>query len=476
MKFIKLSLATCVALSALSTMSSAQPLEEAIKGIDVSGMLRYRYTDDRYKNELYKKDNLRGEPPRDRGSAQHEWRAEALFKTPVVNNISMNLGIYYSNANNVNHGKGIEIDNNDEKVKVPFAGEGLGSGGDGSFGVREFTAVITPDITSTTLKLGKMPLMTPLNDSDDRGTGVFITNSDISNWSFVAGAFDSWSLDDGVPSATDSIAKPLYTLAALSNYETSIGNFDTQLWLYYVQDIADFIGFGELAWNNNMVSLVGQYAYSKLDSTGPLSATVKDGNDLAAAPGMWGYKPKEANDLYTLQAEVNFGNFDIPAAISIGYLGNTQKGYAVSLDNEGAFNKAGNIWFENPATGINISMFNVGGGHMPQGFEKNKLGVLYANANYDILENLNVGIDYVIGKNKLTRGLRDEKTSGNITFQEISPNLTWQYSKSLEISSYYSFLRSKAQKSSQIINFDPIANHTTPEDFNEFRVEVKYLF
>ena len=50
MKFLKLSLAASVALGALSTASFAQPLEEAIKGIDVSGYLRYRYNDDRYDN------------------------------------------------------------------------------------------------------------------------------------------------------------------------------------------------------------------------------------------------------------------------------------------------------------------------------------------------------------------------------------------------------------------------------------------
>ena len=50
MKITKLSLIACVALASLSTASFAQPLEEAIKGIDVSGMLRYRYTDNRYDN------------------------------------------------------------------------------------------------------------------------------------------------------------------------------------------------------------------------------------------------------------------------------------------------------------------------------------------------------------------------------------------------------------------------------------------
>ena len=50
MKFLKISLAASLALGALSTASFAQPLEEAIKGVDVSGYLRYRYTDDRYDN------------------------------------------------------------------------------------------------------------------------------------------------------------------------------------------------------------------------------------------------------------------------------------------------------------------------------------------------------------------------------------------------------------------------------------------
>ncbi len=473
MNFIKLSLATCVALAGLSTISSAQPLEEAIKGIDVSGMLRYRYTDDRYKNQRYTKDDsasIRGQGGASKGSAKHEWRAEALFKTPVINNISMNLGVYYGGSNDVNHGKGTSgANNNNTSTSNGFIGSGLGAGSDGRFGVREFTATITPDTTSTTFKLGKMPLLTPLNDSDDRGTGVFITNSDIDNWSFAAGAFDSWSLDDGVPNGDGgSVAKPYYTLAALSNYDTSIGNFSTQLWLYYIQDIADFIGFGELTWDNNMVSLTGQYAYSKLDNSGPLSTNTNS---------MWDYKPKTANDLYTLGAGLDFSDFNVPVALNVGYWGNTQDGYAVSLDNEGGFLKAGQLWFSNPATGVNISMFNVGGGAMPKGYEKNKLSAFYANLNHDILDNLNIGIDYVQGKNKLTRGLPNAKSSGNVSFYEISPNLTWQYSKSLTISSYYSFLQSKAQRSIRSSVGDASdANSTNKEKFNELRVEVKYLF
>ena len=106
MKFLKISLAASLALGALSTASFAQPLEEAIKGVDVSGYLRYRYIDDRYDNAGFNRDSLGG------SNARHQWRAEADFKTPTINNVAMNLGVFYKNENqNVNHGKNGPDDN-----------------------------------------------------------------------------------------------------------------------------------------------------------------------------------------------------------------------------------------------------------------------------------------------------------------------------------------------------------------------------
>ena len=48
-KMVKLSLVTAVALAGLSSVNAAS-LEEAIKGVDVSGMVRYRYNDKNVKN------------------------------------------------------------------------------------------------------------------------------------------------------------------------------------------------------------------------------------------------------------------------------------------------------------------------------------------------------------------------------------------------------------------------------------------
>lgn len=472
MKMTKISLAACIALGSLSTASFAQPLEEAIKGIDVSGMLRYRYTDDRYKDQNFNKNGTT------KGNANHQWRAEALFKTPVINNVSMNLGIGYHNAQqNVNHGKGV-ADNNGN-LATPgtanaFLGNGLGSGSDSRFGVREFNMVITPDSTNTTIKAGKMIMQTPISDTlDDRATGIFVTNSDLNHWTFSLGAFDSWSIDDYQTGYTldpnnGSIDKPLYTAAALSNYDTSIGNFSSQLWLFNATDMIDFAGFGELAWQDSMFHLKGQYAFSKLnsDANSPWTGIYR------------GNKVKEGNDLYTLEAGVKFHELNVPLAAKIGYWGNTQDGYAVSLDNEGSFQKVGQIWFENAATGVSISMLPAAGQNMPRGFESNELSLFYANINYDILENLNVGIDFVSGTNKISRGQGAAHYSGDIDFTEINPNITWQYSKSLRIFAHYSILTTDAtrQIATAMNNTLPAEQISDSEDRNRLRVEVKYTF
>lgn len=468
MKMTKISLAACIALGSLSTASFAQPLEEAIKGIDVSGMLRYRYTDDRYENKGFNKAEFT------KGDANHQWRAEALFKTPVINNVSMNLGIGYHNLQqNVNHGKGTGSET--PGTAEAFTGNGLGSGSDSRFGVREFNMVITPDSTNTTIKAGKMIMQTPISDTlDDRATGIFVTNSDLNHWTFSLGAFDSWSIDDYQTGYTldpnnGSIDKPLYTAAALSNYDTSIGNFSSQLWLFNATDMIDFAGFGELAWQDSMFHLKGQYAFSKLNS---------DAN--SPWTGIYRYKVKEANDLYTLEAGVKFHELNVPLAAKIGYWGNTQDGYAVSLDNEGSFQKVGQIWFENDATGVSISMLPARGQNMPQGFESNELSLFYANINYDILENLNVGIDFVSGTNKISRGQGAAHYSGDIDFTEINPNITWQYSKSLRIFAHYSILTTDATRQIALGSQNTAAwndaIHSDSEDRNRLRVEVKYTF
>ena len=106
--------------------------------------------------------------------------------------------------------------------------------------------------------------------------------------------------------------------------------------------------------------------------------------------------------------------------------------------------------------------------------------MFYANINYDILENLNIGIDYVNGTNKIARGQGAARYSGDIDFQEINPYIVWQYTKSLRIFAHYSILttetsREVAMNVAGTTTWNDSIN-TDSEDRNRLRVEVKYTF
>lgn len=446
MKFLKLSLAASVALGAFSTASFAQPLEEAIKGVDVSGFLRYRYNDDRYDNG---NDNVGG------SNATHRWRAQADFKTPTVNNVAMNLGILYNNEKqNVNHGN-----------TAPGTGVGLGAGKDGGdkdFGVSTFYATITPDITATTVMIGKQRLATPVTDAgDDRATGILALNNDITGLTLVGGAFDSWSLDDmyaGYNGVDTSVDKPLYTLAAIYNTDTSFGNIGAQAWGFYVQDLVDASGFLELSWKGSLLNAKLQYALAKL------------ANDEALAY----HRVAEANDLLSFQIGADFTNdFNIPLEAKLGYITNFQDGTAVMFDDEGALAKAGKLWWQNSATGITFGLgqtlnWNPASFPPAQGSEawlnEQEINVFYGALSYGFIENrLRVGLEGVYGESEWT--LHKGPGSSKVEFTEITPTISWQHNKNLNISAFYAMLSTEFKDT-----------NSPDQDRNRARVEVKYSF
>ena len=474
MKFLKLSLAASVALGALSTASFAQPLEEAIKGIDVSGYLRYRYTDDRI-------DNGNNNPSG--SSANHQWRAVADFKTPVVNNIALNFGVWYETNQNVNHGKGSPA-NTAPNAGIPFAGTGLGSGSDGEFGVREFYATITPDSTATTIKVGKQLLDTPVTNAydGDRGTGILALNSDIPNLTLAAGAFDSWSINEGLPSnraargdysgGTDlSVDKPLYTLAGIYGIDTNWGRFGGQLWGFYIDDAVDALVFGELSWQGSLLRAKLQYTYAALNNDEDSVFTTL--YDAGTANGRK-ENITESNDLGVIEVGADFRNdFQLPLNITLGYITNFADGTAVSLEDEGSnVSRKGKIWWQNAGTGISTSALR---GYGVQGFgTEQEINVFYAGVDYSFIdERLNVGLEFAWGENdissrngnSLNPALNGVTRVKKVEFTEITPTISWKHSKQLTLSTFYAFLN----------NSYDTAN-TPDQDRNRFRVEAKYSF
>lgn len=474
MKFLKLSLAASVALGALSTASFAQPLEEAIKGIDVSGYLRYRYNDDRYDNG---NGNVNG------SSANHQWRAVADFKTPVVNNIALNFGVWYDNPNNVNHGKGV----NDGTAPGGFTGTGLGSGSDGNFGVREFYATITPDSTATTIKIGKQLLDTPVTNAydGDRGTGILALNSDIPNLTLAAAAFDSWSINEvntgnwvnGVninPNNENlneiAVDKPLYALAGIYGVDTNYGRFGGQLWGFYIDDAVDALVFGELSWQGSLLRAKLQYTYAALNNDNDsVFATLYGTTNGATNPKA---NISESNDMFVIDLGADFRNdFQIPLNITLGYMMNFADGTAVALEDEGSnVSRKGKIWWQNAGTGISTSALRYYG---IQGFgTEQDVNVFYAGVDYSFIdERLNVGLEFAWGENDISynKGIVTTGKIKKVEFTEITPTISWKHSKQLTLSAFYAFLNN---------SYDMVESGASKDDQdrNRFRVEAKYSF
>lgn len=490
MKFLKLSLAASVALGALSTASFAQPLEEAIKGIDVSGYLRYRYNDDRY-------DSAAGNHGT---NANHQWRAVADFKTPVVNNIALNFGVWYNNQNNVNHGKGDGSFVGDPSIGGvqpgvgQFTGEGLGSGSDGSFGVREFYATITPDSTATTIKIGKQLLDTPVTNAydGDRGTGILALNSDIPNLTLAAAAFDSWSINEvNVPlstgngvgdtsgnSNTISVDKPLYALAGIYGVDTNYGRFGGQLWGFYIDDAVDALVFGELSWQGSLLRAKLQYTYAALNNDNDSVFATLYGSPT------WSTKDKaniaESNDMFVIDLGADFRNdFQLPLNITLGYMMNFADGTAVALEDEGSnVSRKGKIWWQNAGTGISTSALR---GYGVQGFgTEQEVNVFYAGVDYSFIdERLNVGLEFAWGENDISsrngNSLNPVMVNTGIKkveFTEITPTISWKHSKQLTLSAFYAFLSNDYT----YVGTPTDADKAAEADRNRFRVEAKYSF
>lgn len=472
MKFLKLSLAASVALGAFSTASFAQPLEEAIRGIDVSGYLRYRYNDDRYDNQGFAKD-AKG------GMATHRWKAVADFKTPVVNNIGLNFGILYNNeSNNVNHGNGSIPNTTATPDDNRGLGQGLGSGKDGSFGVSTFYATIAPDSTATTILIGKQRLATPVTNAgdDDRGTGILALNSDITGLTLAAGAFDSWSIDDvSVLRGYDkggndglSAAKPLYVLAGIYGVDTAYGRFGGQLWGFYIQDAVDALGVGELTWDGSTFNAALQYALAKLDNSGSSLLGHTALNNTTVVGTKTRADIAEANDLFVLNLGADFANdFGVPLDVKLGYVTNFQDGTAVTLNDDGTiFKYAGAIWWQNSATGISTSALGVNNGVHGFGTEQS-IDVFYLAAGYRMVdERLRIGLDYVWGNNEV----KDRSaTIKDTDFQEITPRFSWKHTNNLTFSGYYAYLMTDADS-----KYD--GQGAQDEDRQRVRLEVKYSF
>ncbi|MBE0497511.1 MAG: porin [Campylobacterales bacterium] len=256
MKLAKLSLAAIVAAGAMTTFASAAPLEEAIKGVDLTGSIRYRVD--------MNKD----------GDENHRFGGFMTFTAPIADGLKSILTLTYDNTDKA------QIDNGSGENK-------------NDFDVRQ--AYFQYTNAGLQLNVGKMTINTPwtyvdfLSNGANYGNGVMAYYTGVEGWTFGAGGFANTNIGVPLPSKLVSAVKGAlvtngtFANAAAANafftglgddYENSnlyaaaaigsMGPVNAQVWVAKMQNVFDHSTFVELSTKFEGFSLKAQANYMKL--------------------------------------------------------------------------------------------------------------------------------------------------------------------------------------------------------------------
>ncbi|EDP6494360.1 major outer membrane protein [Campylobacter jejuni] len=418
MKLVKLSLVAALAAGAFSA-ANATPLEEAIKDVDVSGILRYRYDTGTFdKNWGTLNDNL------NKSKQMHKYRAQVNFSAAIADNFKAFVQFDYNAADG---GTGVNNKTN--------AQEGLF--------VRQLYLTYTNEDVATSVIVGKQQLNTIWTDNGVDGlvgTGVKVVNNSIDGLTLAAFAIDSFMAKEqgsdlvGVNSSAfnvDSIGN-LYGAAAVGSYEFLGGQFNPQLWLAYWDQVAFFYAV-DTAYSTTIFdginwTLEGAYLGNSLDS------------ELD--------KPQHANgNLFALKGSIEVNGWD--ASLGGLYYGDKEKASTVAIEDQG---NIGSLL-------AGEEIFYTTGSRLNGDTGRNIFG--YVTGGYTFNETVRVGADFVYG------GTKTEATNhlGGGKKLEAVARVDYKYSPKLNFSAFYSY-----------VNLDQGKNTNESADHSTVRLQALYKF
>ncbi|MGI7171611.1 group 3 major outer membrane porin protein PorA [Campylobacter coli] len=426
MKLVKLSLVAALAAGAFS-VANATPLEEAIKDIDVSGVLRYRYESGRFGKDLNLENaNLNS------SKQEHKYRAQINFSGAIADNFKAFVQLDY-NAQDGGYGA-----NSVSNTKT-------------SLNVRQLYLTYTDENVATSVILGKQQLNTIWTDNAIDGlvgTGVKVVNNSIDGLTLAAFAIDSVNTDeqgDGVffknSKLTDAgenspyldWSQNIYGAAAIGSYEVFNGQLNPQLWLAYMTDNA-FLYALDVAYNTTIFdgvnwTLEGAYLGNSLDNT------LDDHYAGGSANG----------NFFGLRGSVEVNGWD--ATLGGLYYGKKDKVTVTVLEDQGNIGSllAGEEIFYTDGSQLNGSL------------GRNIFG--YVKAGYTFNETVRVGADFVYG------GTKTESNTyvGGGDKLEAVARVSYKYSPKLNFSAWYSY-----------VNVD--SDNNGEGDHNAVRLQALYKF
>ncbi|ECR1614249.1 major outer membrane protein [Campylobacter jejuni] len=425
MKLVKLSLVAALAAGAFSA-ANATPLEEAIKDVDVSGVLRYRYDTGNFDKNFVNNSNLNN------NKQDHKYRAQVNFGAAIADNFKAFIQFDY---NAVDGGTGVDNVKNAEK---------------GLF-VRQLYLTYTNEDVATSVIAGKQQLNLIWTDNAIDGlvgTGVKVVNNSIDGLTLAAFAADSFmaaeqgadllghsntstATPNQAPFKVDSVGN-LYGAAAVGSYDLAGGQFNPQLWLAYWDQVAFFYAV-DAAYSTTIFdgvnwSIEGAYLGNSLDS---------ELDDTTHANG----------NLFALKGSIEVNGWD--ASLGGLYYGDKEKASTVVIEDQG---NLGSLL-------AGEEIFYTTGSRLNGDTGRNIFG--YVTGGYTFNETVRVGADFVYG------GTKTEAAShlGGGKKLEAVARVDYKYSPKLNFSAFYSY-----------VNLDQGVNTNESADHSTVRLQALYKF
>ncbi|EPU6780546.1 major outer membrane protein [Campylobacter coli] len=414
MKLVKLSLVAALAAGAFS-VANATPLEEAIKDIDVSGVLRYRYETSNEWSDI--NGVAQNEGSGISGKQDHKYRAQLNFSGAIADNFKAFVQLDY-NAKDGSYGA-----NNGSTTRSYVADNSS------TLNVRQLYLTYTDENVATSVILGKQQLNTIWTDNAIDGlvgTGIKVVNNSIDGLTLAAFAIDSVNTDeqgDGVFFKNNSLtdagdnspyldwSQNIYGAAAIGSYEVFNGQLNPQLWLAYMSDNA-FLYALDAAYNTTIFdginwTIEGAYLGNSLDNK--LEDRYKVVNESTAGNG----------NFFALRGSVEVNGWD--ATLGGLYYGKKDKVTVTVLEDQG---NIGSLL-------AGEEIFYTNGSQLHGSLGRNIFG--YVKAGYTFNETVRVGADFVYG------GTKTENRSGGDKLEAVA-RVDYKYSPKLNFSAFYSYV------------------------------------
>ena len=422
MKLVKLSLVAALAVGSMSVLE-AKPLEEAIKNVDVSGMMRYRYDSVNWKNADLNAAGLSG-------SQLHHFRAFVTPKISVGDGFTFVGQVMYNNDTNggwQNEGTAtknpivlkqayLQYDLADAGVSVLLGKQSLGTIWTNDFVGTAAKVLVTPTDGLTIAAFAVDSFEGPSGDGDA---------ADFSKAGFATRGYDTGSFV-GTTALNNRLYKyNMYGAAVLANF----AGLDLQVWgnywdktaILYAANLNYKLALGGKDNVGIKVTYLGNALQSDLKDT--KIATLTDNGVIA---DVLASEVIGNGNLVDGRIFANVAGLD--AQVGGIFFGKKEKLTINTLEE-----------VDTPA-GLYIGreIFYSKGSWTVLSIGQNTFG--YVGVGYTLPMDLRVGVQGVFGQNKVASSLKDNR-------YEISADVSYKVSKNLSFLAYYSYLDIKDKSS-----------------------------